>query len=85
MDRSITPEIPINVSSRHTLYPAFSNSLSNLPSSELPDTMPQTEKEIKNNMDEDGSDGEIDINDETGNTNTYRQSMDRHTRKRRKL
>jgi len=81
----MTPEMPINVPSRHTLYPASSSPLSSLPPSELPDTMPQTEEEIENDIDEDGSDGEMDIDDETGDTSAYRQSMDRHARKRRKL
>src|SRR6266498_4278206 len=80
MDRLMTPEMTINVPPRHISYPAFSSPLSSLPPSELPDTMPQIEEEIGNDTDEkgsDGEDGEMEIDDEMGVTNTYKQSMDR--------
>ncbi len=75
MDRLMTPEIPINISSRHILYLASSNSLLNLPPSELPDTMPQIEEEIKNNINKkssDEEDEEIEINNKMGGINTYK-------------
>jgi hypothetical protein len=80
MDRSMTPEMPINVPSRHISYLVSSSPLSSLLPSELPDTMPQIEEEIKNNTDEKGSDekdGEIEIDNEMGSTNAYKQSTDR--------
>jgi len=42
--------------------------------------MSQIEEEIRNNINEKGSDeenGEIEINNKMGNTNIYKQSMDR--------
>ncbi len=80
MDRLITPEILINVFSRYILYPVSSSSLSSFPFFEFPDIMSQIEEEIRNNINEKGSDeenGEIEINNKMGNTNIYKQSMDR--------
>jgi len=77
MDRLMTPEIPINVLSRYISYPASSNPLSSLPSSELPDTIPRIEEEIKNYINEDGSDGEIKINDKIKDTNIYNRPKDK--------
>ena len=71
----MTPEISINVPSKHTLYLAFSNPLSSLPPSEFPDIMPQIEEEIRNNINEkglDGEDGEIEIDNKIENTYTYK-------------
>jgi hypothetical protein len=85
----MTPEMPINVPSRHTSYLASSSPLSSLPPSELPDTMPQIEEEIGNDTDEkgsDGEDGEMEIDDEMGDTHASKQSRDRkYYNKRRKL
>ncbi len=77
MDRLVTPEIPINVLSRYILYPASSNFLSNFPLSEFSNTIPRIEEEIGNDIDEDGSDGEIEINDEIRNINIYNRPRDR--------
>jgi hypothetical protein len=80
MDRSMTPEMPINVPSRHTSYLAFSSPLSSLPPSELLDTMLQIEEKIENDTDEKGSDeedGKMEIDNEMGGTNAYKQSTDR--------
>jgi len=71
MDRSVTPEIPINVFLRYILYSASSNSLSSLPPSEFSDTIPRIEEEIGNDTNEDGLDGEIEIDDEMGNINNF--------------
>jgi hypothetical protein len=75
MDRLMTPEMPINVPSRHISYPESSSFLSSLSPSELPDTMPQIEEEIGNNTNEKGSDGEngeMEIDDKMGDTSTYK-------------
>jgi hypothetical protein len=68
MDRSIIFEMPINVSSRHILYLIFSSFLSSLLLFEFPDTISRIEKEIGNDINENGSDGEIEIDDEMGDT-----------------
>ena len=75
MDRLMTPEMPINVSSRYILYPASSSLLSSLPPSEFPDIMPQIEEEIGNDTDEkgsDGEDGEMEIDNEIGIISAYK-------------
>ena len=77
MDRSVTPEMPINVFLRYILYPVSSSSLSSLSLSEFPDTIPRIEEEIKNDIDKDGSDGEIEIDDKIGNTDVYSRPKDR--------
>ena len=77
MNRLVTPEIPINVFSRYILYPASSSPLSSLLSSEFFDTISRIEEKIKNDTDEDGSDGEIEINDEIRNINIYNRPRDR--------
>ncbi len=77
MDRSVTPEISIYVSLRYILYPASSSSLSSLLFSKLLNTIPRIEEEIKNDIDKDGSDGEIEIDDKIGNTDVYSRPKDR--------
>ena len=75
MDRLITPEIPINVSSRYILYFVSSNPLSSLSPFELFNIMPQIEEEIGNNINEkesDGEDEEMKINNKIGDINTYK-------------
>ncbi len=72
----MTPEMPINVPSRHISHPASSSPLSSLPPSELPDTIPRIEEEIGNDTDEDGSDGEIEIDDKMGDTGDSMGWMD---------
>jgi hypothetical protein len=75
MDKLITPEISINVPSKYILYPISSNFLSNLPLSELPDTMPQIEEEIENDIDEKKSDeenGKIKIDNKMGDISIYK-------------
>jgi hypothetical protein len=85
----MTPEMPINVPSRHISYLVYSSPLSSLPPSEFPDTMPQIEEEIGNDTDEKGPDGEngkMEIDDEMGDTHVYKQSRDRkYYNKRRKF
>jgi hypothetical protein len=80
MNRSMTPEMPINVPSKYILYLAFSSSLSSFSSSKLPNTISQIEKKIKNDINEKGSDeknGKIKINNKIGGTNAYKQSTNR--------
>ncbi len=75
MDRLMTPEILINVFSRHILYLISSNLLSSLPLFEFPNIIPQIEEEIKNNIDEkssDEEDGEIKIDNKIGDTSAYK-------------
>ncbi len=67
--------MPINVFSRYILYLASSNSLSSLLFSELPDIIPQIEKEIENNTNEKGLDEEdekIKINNKIKNIYIYK-------------
>jgi hypothetical protein len=89
MDRLMTPEMPINVPSRHISYLASSSPLSSFSPSELPDTIPQSEEEIGNDTDEkksDGENGKIKINDKMGNIYAYKQSKNRkYYNKRRKF
>ena len=75
MNKLITPEIPINVFSRYISYLVFSSPLSSLPLFEFPDTMPQIEEEIENNIDEknlDEEDGEIEIDNKIRNISVYK-------------
>jgi len=77
MDRSVTPEMPINVFLRYILYPVSSSSLSSLSLSEFPDTIPRIEEEVGNDINEDGLDGEIEINDKMGDIGIYNRPRDR--------
>ena len=75
MDRSVTPEISINVPSRYILYPVSSSPLSSFPLSELPDTISRIEEEIGNNTDEDrsdGEDGEMEIDNKIEDIHVYK-------------
>jgi hypothetical protein len=82
----MAPEMPRNVFLKHILYSASLSSLSSLLFSEFSDTMPQIEEEIKNNTDENKSDGEMEIDDKTGGITGYKQSRNRrYYRMRRKL
>lgn len=85
MERLITPELPKNVSSKHTPYPASSSLLSTVPLSDLFDTMFPIEKEINNNIGDNKLDRGMEIDDKTGDTKVNRQSMNRHSRIRRNL
>ena len=81
----MTPELPKNVSSKHTPYLASSSPLSTVPPSDLFDTMFPIEEEIDNDTGDDELDRGMEIDDETGDTRANRQSMDRHSRTRRNL
>jgi hypothetical protein len=72
--------MPRNVSSKHTPYSASSSPLSSLSPSELFDTMPQIEKEIENDINDDGLDREMEIDDATGDNRVNRQSLDKYSR-----
>jgi hypothetical protein len=89
MDRLMTPEMPINVFLRHISYLVFSSLLSSLSFFEFPDTMPQIEEEIGNDIDEkglDGKNGKMEIDDKMGDTYASKQSRDRkYYNKRRKF
>ncbi len=73
----MTPEMLINVSLRYTPHPVSSSSLSSLLLFEFLDTIPRIEEEIGNDIDEDGSDGEIEIDDEMGDIGAYSRPRDR--------
>ena len=89
MERSTTPEISRNIFLKHIFYPVsssfLSSSLSSLPLFELFNTMSQIKKKIKNDIDDDGSDREIEIDDTIEDTRVNKQSIDRHSRIRYKL
>jgi hypothetical protein len=73
----MTPELPKNVFLEHTLYPASLSPLSTVLLSNFFNTMSPIEEEIENNIDDNGWDKEIEIDDETRETDIYNRPRDR--------
>jgi hypothetical protein len=71
MEKLITLELSKNVSSEHIPNSAFSNPLSTVPLFNLFNTMSPIEKNIKNNIDDDGWDKKMEIDNKTRETDIY--------------